>query len=231
MGQMMGVLLAVLLSAGCAVSAFFFLRAYREENFVRAFWLKGAAALFFVAVGAVLLSCGEGSRFAWMTLGGLALGLCGDQLLALRLIYEKQHDFFFTIGASSFGIGHVLYVLALRTVGALKVWIILPVFFVGGILSLLYAGKKGTDVGKKTPLAIGYISIVLFMASVAVNTAVQSQSLAGLLFSVGGVLFCVSDNILCAYCYGKKPVWRMNRDIHITYYAAQLAIAWSILLI
>lgn len=228
---MTGVLIAVILSAGCAVSAFYFLRAYRDEKYVRGFWLKGAAALFFVAVGVVLFLCGEGTTFGRLTLGGLILGLCGDQLLAMRLIHKKQHDLFFTIGALSFGVGHVLYVMALQSISALKGWIILPVFLVGGILSLLYAIRKGTNVGKKTPLAVGYIAIVLAMASVAISAAVQLQSAAGILFSVGGVLFCISDNILCAYCYGRNPVWRLNRDIHITYYAAQLAIAWSILFV
>lgn len=231
MDRMTGVLIAAILSTGCVVSAFYFLRAYHEKNYVRGFWLKGAAAVFFVAVGTVLLLCGEGTTFGRLTLVGLILGLFGDQLLAMRLIHEKQHDLFFTTGALSFGVGHVLYVMALRSVSVLKIWIILPVFLVGGILSLLYAVRKGTDVGKKTPLAVGYISIVLVMASVAISAAVQLQSVAGILFSVGGVLFCISDNILCAYCYGKNPVWRMNRDIHITYYAAQLAIAWSIMFI
>jgi len=98
-------------------------------------------------------------------------------------------------------------------------------------VSLVYAKREGTDVGKKTPLAVGYISIVLLMASVAICAAVRTGSIAGILFAVGGILFSISDNILCAYCYGKKSVWKMNRDLHIAYYGAQLIIAWSIFFI
>lgn len=225
------IMLAAILTAGCIFSAYHFLSVYRKEEFVRGFWRKGAAALFFVAVGVVLLLSKGASVFAWLVVGGLVLGLCGDQLLAMRLIHRKYHDLFFTIGALSFGIGHGLYVLALRHVGMLRVSIILPVFSIGAVLSLVYAVKMGTNVGKKTPLAVGYIAVVLLMGSIAVGAAIDSMSLGGLLFAVGGILFCVSDNILCAYCYGKEPVWNMNRDLHIAYYGAQLAIAWSILFI
>lgn len=227
---MMGVLTAAALSAGCAVSAKVFLDAYRREDHKRAFWWKGLAAVCFTAVGLVLLSRGEGSGFARMTVWGLFFGLIGDQFLAARLIYKKQHDLLFTIGALSFAVGHGWYVFALRSLGTLRWEIVLPVFALGAVLSLRYAARMGTDLGEKKAVGMAYVAVVLMMAAVAVGTAVATGSAAAILFSFGGVLFCVSDNILCAYCYGKAPLWRMNRDLHIAYYGAQLAIAWSILL-
>ena len=88
------VILGVLLSLGCALSARFFLKAYSDENFVKAFWLKGTAAVFFVAVGAVLLCLKGMTPYTCLTLSGLFLGLLGDQLLAMRLIHRCYHDFF-----------------------------------------------------------------------------------------------------------------------------------------
>ena len=49
-------LLAAGISMFCIAFAQFFMRAYKEEAFGRAFWLKGGAALCFVALGALLLS-------------------------------------------------------------------------------------------------------------------------------------------------------------------------------
>ena len=229
--QYIPVIFAVALTFGCAISARFFLKAYSEENFVKGFWLKGAAAAFFVAAGAVLV-CYKGlSPYASLTLGGLIFGLVGDQLLAMRLIHRNYHDLFFTIGAASFGVGHVLYILALWGAGGVSLLLVLSFFVVGALLSVLYGKAKFMDFGDKKPAAIAYMSIVLLMASVALCVAVRTMSVSGILFALGGILFSVSDNILCAYCYGRNPVWKMNRDLHIAYYGAQLAIAWSILFV
>lgn len=229
MNSIVSAVIAVLFSCACVINARFFLKKYYEQDYVKSFWLKGMAAVSFSAVGVTLLWSGNYAPFACKVVGGLLLGVLGDQLLALRLIFQKQHDFFFTLGALSFGVGHVLYMLALQGFCAVSVWCVLPVLAVGILLSLVYAKRKGTDVGKKTPLAAGYIMIVLLMASIAVCVAVTTGTLTGILFAVGGILFSVSDNILCAYCYGKDKVWRLNRDLHIAYYGAQLAIAWSIM--
>ena len=48
------------------------------------------------------------------------------------------------------------------------------------------------------------------------------------LFAAGGVLFIISDNILCAYSFGSERRFGANIGIHATYYAAQLLIAWSV---
>ena len=220
--------LAVLLSAACAISVRFFLKAYYQGDFVRAFWLKGAAALFFIAVGISFLIWRGGSADSSLIACGLILGLVGDQLLAMRLIHRKFHDPFFIAGALSFGVGHVFYMLSLQKTGAVRLWLVIPILIIGVLASLAYARRRGTDVQEKTPLAAGYIVLVLLMASMAVCVAVTTRSVFGILFALGGFLFSLSDNILCAYSFGKDPVWKMNRDLHITYYGAQLAIAWSI---
>ena len=230
MSEVTAIVLAAVFTLCCTVSAYFFLRAYRREDFKSGLWLKTVTSLFFTVVGMVLMISGGVSKFALLTVCGLVLGLAGDVLLAFRQIYKAQCELFFTIGAVSFAIGHAMYVLALRTFSVLNWWIILAVFIVGAALSHWYAVRMKIDVGKKKTLAMLYVAIVVFMAAVAVCVAITSGSPAAILFAVGGVLFAVSDNILCAYSYGKNPVWRMNRSLHIAYYGAQLAIAWSILL-
>lgn len=220
--------LAVLCSVGCVFSAKKFLQAYHEENYVKGFWLKGAAAVFFVSVGMLCLLHNGTVADSRLIVCGLMLGLVGDQLLAMRMIHKNLHDPFFIAGALAFGVGHVMYMIFLYRTCAVSVSVVLPVLFAGVLMSLWYAKKSGTDVEEKTPLAAAYIVLVLLMASTAISFAVMTGAVSGILFGLGGVLFALSDNILCAYCYGKNPVWKMNRDLHIAYYGAQLAIAWSI---
>ena len=49
--------------------------------------------------------------------------------------------------------------------------------------------------------------------------------------TLGGLLFTVSDNILFAYKLGEKPRFLQNIALHVAYYLAQFAIAFSIALL
>lgn len=225
------IMVALLCTVGCAVSAVFFLLAYRRKEFKRGLWLKTLTSVFFVAVGIIMMTNSNSKSVALQVVCGLILGLIGDVLLALRQLYKARREFFFTIGALAFAVGHAMYILALRSIAFVHWAIVLGLFAVGMLLSHGYALYKKIDVGSKKLPATIYLAIVVLMASVAVSTGIVVRSPAAILFAVGGLLFAVSDNILCAYSYGNKPIWRMNRILHIAYYGAQLAIAWSILFI
>ena len=69
------------------------------------------------------------------------------------------------------------------------------------------------------------------MGAVTVSAFAAEPGPGLLLFALGGICFGVSDNVLLAYCYGNSRTWNKNILVHVTYYAAQLLIAWSILLI
>lgn len=222
---------ALLCTVGCAVSAVFFLIAYRRKEFRRGLWLKTLTSLFFVAVGIVMMVNSNSKCTALQVVCGLALGLIGDVLLALRQLYKARREFFFTVGALAFAVGHVMYMLALRSIAVVHWGAILAVFVLGMLLSHCYALYRKIDVGSKKLPAMIYLAIVVLMGSVAICTGIAVRSPAAILFAVGGLLFAISDNILCAYSYGNKSIWRMNRILHIAYYGAQLAIAWSILFI
>ena len=76
-----------------------------------------------------------------------------------------------------------------------------------------------------------YIALVVFMGATACAAAARSFSVGTLMFAAAGVCFSVSDCILCVYCYGSKKTDGMNIAVHVTYYAAQLLIAWSVALV
>lgn len=221
-------ILGGLLIIGCAVAAHFFLLAGWREDYRRAFWLKGLAGLCFIALGAMNFFLCPDRGFGGLVLGGLCLGLVGDELLALRFIHTPQHDRFFSAGAAAFAVGHLLYIAALfrRDGGALPLSLL--VFALGFGVSMLFFRAKRVQAGKLQPPAVGYIALVVFMGSVACAAALRGFSVGLLLFAAGGICFSVSDNLLCAYCFGTAHSQAVDRAVHISYYAAQLFIAWSL---
>ncbi len=218
-------------SVGCAFCACRFMKAYKQENHARAFWLKGAAALCFVLLAVFLLPVSGNQAYARLLLIALVLGLCGDELLALRFLVPRFHDLFFGAGAAVFGLGHLFYMKALYDLGGISLGCLIPVFLLGLALAYAYGRKHRSNAGPLQFAAVAYMMLVVFMGAVTISAFLANPQPALLLFALGGVCFGVSDNILLAYCYGNRRTWDLKILVHITYYAAQLLIAWSIVLI
>lgn len=225
------VICALVLTVGCASLGRSFLMACEGNNYDRAFWLKGAAGLCFVALGLLMARDAVQRDYAWRVCIGLFLGLVGDELLAMRFLRPARHNEFFSAGATAFAAGHVLYIWALVALSGARLISVLPVFIVGYAAALIYVRFRKVSAGRLTPCAIVYIALVVFMGATACVAAVRSFSVGTLMFAAAGVCFAVSDCILCAYCYGSRKTKGMNIAIHATYYAAQLMIAWSIALV
>lgn len=223
----MTLVLASVLSLGCAGMGHVFLRAGRAGEYRRAFWYKGLAGLCFVAVGLLMaLRCSDVRR-AWLVLGGLFFGLLGDELLALRHVWPERHDQMFLLGTLAFALGHGFYLLALLPGGLpAAVW---PIFALGALCSFLFARHCRVEAGSFLLPGLAYLALVIFMGAAACGAAVSSFGIGALLFAVGGVCFAVSDTLLCARSFGTADSLAVNRALHIAYYAAQLLIAWSLL--
>lgn len=221
----------LLLSAGCASCGKRFVGACEDTRYRRAFWLKGAAGLCFLAMGLLAAEKCANPDFAWRVCLGLFLGLVGDELLALRFIYTDKYNEFFSAGAASFAVGHVLYIRALLLVSGARLTAAIPIALAGAAASAVYARIRRVNAGKLSVCAVAYIALVVFMAATAFVTSARVFSVGALMFAVAGICFAVSDNILCAQSYGNKKTAGMNRAVHVTYYAAQLLIAWSMIFI
>lgn len=218
-------------SAGCILFAVFFMKACRRENHRLALLLKGLAAVCFVLLGLFLRPHSANQSYAQLLILGLILGFCGDELLALRFLVPKIHDLIFAVGAVTFAVGHVFYMKALFDLGVIAPLTLILVLIPGLLLAWLYGKKQGSHAGPLHLAALLYIGLVIFMGAVSVTAAIHAPQPATVLFALGGICFACSDNILVAYCFGKQSNWSQNIWVHITYYAAQLVIAWSILLI
>lgn len=220
--------IAAVSSIGCIFFAVFFMRAYKQSSFAKAFWLKGVAAACFVLLGAILATQGHHSAYGRLVLVGLILGLCGDELLALRFLVPKLHDAFFALGAATFAVGHLFYIKALYDLGVIRPVVLIPVFLVGVAVANLYGKHQGSHAGHLQIPAVAYMVLVIFMGAVSIAAFAGAPGLGLLLFAIGGISFGCSDSILLANCFGKNQNWSKNVWIHVTYYGAQLLIAWSI---
>lgn len=220
-------LIGALLSLGCAVSACFFLRAGWRKDHRKALLLKSTAGMCFVLLGLLNRGICQDMEFGLLVQLGLCLGCLGDLLLAVRFLKPEQHDRFFSQGAAAFALGHLLYIAALLRCGA-ALSLALPVFALGLGASMLFFRAEKVQAGKLQLPAVGYIALVVFMAAAACSAAVRGFSVGLLLFAAGGICFAVSDNLLCAYCFGTGRSRSVDRAVHISYYAAQLLIAWSL---
>lgn len=219
---------ALIMTLACLSLMGRFMQVSRRKNYVLAIWYKGAASLCFVLLGLLgLLRTGDWA-FGWKMALGLFLGFCGDELLAMRFIREEKHDLYFSVGAVAFSLGHVLFIWAsIERSGGFSLWA-LPILALLLLCSGIYARKKESHAGDMHMNAVAYISLVCCMGAAACAAAIARTGISSLFFALGGIGFVVSDNILCAHYFGKDRRFLLNWLIHISYYGAQLLIAWSI---
>lgn len=221
----------IILALGCAFCATQFLRLYEKDEQVKAVLVKGLTTICVILISVVSLCRAENTHFAKLIMFGLFFGFIGDELLHLRFVFTEKANTVFLIGAYSFLVGHIFYLLALYSI-APKAWIAaIPIVVVGLAVELRNSKKFELDMGKLfIPLSI-YAVVCLVMGGSAVGSLTCSASLGTLLFAVGGICFVVSDSILSVQCFGKNPDNRKNRWLHAFYWFAQLLIALSPMMI
>ena len=219
---------ALVMTLACLSIMGRFMQASRRKEPMRAMFYKGLASLCFLAVGLLgLLRLGDWD-YGWKAVAGLFLGFCGDELLAMRFIRERKHDLYFSLGAVAFSLGHVLFIwAAIERSGRFSLWT-LPILALLLLCSGLYARKKESHAGDMHLNAVMYICLVCCMGAVTCGAALARPDLSSALFALGGLSFVVSDNILCAHYFGNDSRFLLNWLIHISYYGAQLLIAWSV---
>lgn len=214
---------------GCVVQAAFICTEY-AKRYLAAVILKGLASLFFVALGIACFSVATDTVFGWLVIAGLVFGMAGDVLLNLRKLMEKSKDKIFTAGIAAFLIGHLLYSAALLSRGAEALFVAVPLCaLLSAVLTPLVLKRIDIE-GKLKIFGIVYVTIVVFMTSCAAGLLVLMPFNYGhLLFTIGAVLFTLSDVILIFELFGRKKRRTMRALNLSTYYAGQILIALSLL--
>lgn len=208
-----------------------FIKTEYAGKMAKATLLKGIASAFFVALG-VICYAENATNFGRLILIGLILGMVGDIFLNLRNQFEGAASRkIFAIGILAFLSGHFFYIAALIR---LNTGILLPAVICTAVISLIAIPplmKRITAPSKGLKIfGYAYLVIVIAMFSCAASLLLKSGiSLLPGLFTIGGLLFTVSDFIMIYYSFGKKirPLRAINL---LSYYIAQLIIAICILI-
>lgn len=196
--------------------------------------LKTLASFAFVSTSIVALITTTATGNIKIAMGliaiGLLLGMIGDIVLDLKVIYEGNDKWYLNSGMLSFSIGHGFYfaafsLIALENGGKLLLPIIIGVgcALVLTILTMLSGKPLKLDFGKFLFQAAGYSFILNFMVVFTLVLAIMG-SLPYLVF-IGLLIFLLSDLVLSTQYFGgklhAKPLIAVN---HALYYAAQLII-------
>ena len=204
--------------------------------------LKTATSFFFVAT-AVAAVIGNYSLtgslnsckllFMGLILLGLVAGLVGDLTLDLKITYRdsnmRHSDIYTYFGMTAFGIGHILYIVAVALYFGFSAWTIL---IAAGATAAIFCTSifvLKMNFGKfLTPSILYAFLLTLFMASAIAAGILSAFSLTVILLSVGAGLFLLSDLVLSMIYFDGNDSRVMIIVNHVLYYAAQFLIALSL---
>ena len=101
-----------------------------------ALFVKALASLSFILLGVsrLILNQGDDPLMIGFILMGLASGMIGDIVLALRPLRPKAEDkLIIVLGIISFSIGHIFYLIGLTTIQSLS----MLSFVIGGVAAII----------------------------------------------------------------------------------------------
>lgn len=195
--------------------------------------LKTVASLGFVALALFALWANEVvSAWAVAVLLALVCGVLGDVFLDLKLV-ERQHDAWFTYaGFVSFGVGHLVYWLyflnRLDLSGSTLWWCLACIGMVVLVIALTER-PTGLDYGRFRAITLAYAGVLGGALVLATCAWWQTPSLHLAWVVLGMLAFVASDVILSHSYFGKRPETPvLIVGNYVTYYAAQILLAWSV---
>ena len=234
---MNGLSIGFTIGAGLMAVLFIVIRAWKGG--LVSMLLKALASLGFVAMGVIGLAVSELENkipLGLMVLG-LVLGMIGDILLDLKVIYDND-KIYLNAGMLSFGLGHLAYFSALTLLAyetEKTLW--LPVLVSIGVALavtavILIGGKKlmKLDFGEYLTQTITYTILLSFMVEYSLILAIL-EACPWIVF-IAMALFFLSDVVLSTQYFGGKLHDKLYIVInHVLYYSAQILIALFIFLV
>lgn len=199
--------------------------------------LKTIASVCFIMSGIFAIKFVGESSVSLLIVAGLVMGLIGDIILDLKIMYPDQGNQYFVAGTTSFVIGHFFYFVAVLLYNST----ILPTHLLWNILAalgfaiimttatMLVSKKMGLNFGKMIYLVIFYCLVLTFMTGFAVSIAIFNPIFW--IFAAGMILFLASDLVLSMQYFGNATGKVFIYINHILYYLAQILIAISLLFV
>ncbi|MGN1250534.1 MAG: lysoplasmalogenase [Candidatus Spyradocola sp.] len=189
---------------------------------------KGLASAAFVVLGLLCAAKAGGSAYAVLAVLALAAGAVGDTLLQLSECRQDWREGMFMAGLIAFLLGHVLYVAAFMTAVQTTFW----QFGVAAVMfAVLYALQFPAKIrlgSMKGPI-YAYAAVITLMAAYAFSCARYGLAAMAALVVPAGAMFIASDAVLAAMLYGPKRTRRIEILNLVTYYGAQILLAFSVL--
>ena len=211
----------------CAVLAGVFLYVESRKRYVPAVILKGLASLCFVGIG---LLCSPGTPAAKLIVCGLVIGCIADVLLNLRMVFSEKGQLIFLVGILVFLTGHILYLAAvMRTSSCLAVCIAAGIVLTA--LLMIWIFKRITAKTAFKVFGIVYIGAIMLLNCIAVGNLITDPSAFTAVFAAGAALFLISDIVLILNTFGGEFRQSLRNTNISLYYAGQILIAFSLLLI
>lgn len=194
-------------------------------------FIKALASLSFIMLGLSKLILGHQMMeevFGWVILG-LAAGMIGDIVLALRPLRPKEEDkTIIVMGIIAFSLGHIFYLLGLNTAEPFH-WISFGFGLIAAILIFIASIMMKFNMGiAKYPSYFYAFLIFTMIGQSLILTGSYANNEAYILFMIGAILFGVSDLVLAPIYYaGSKSKLMVALNL-TTYYGAQILIALSL---
>ena len=199
--------------------------------------LKAISSICFILCGIFAISTVGSNNINLLIIAGLVMGLVGDIVLDLKIMYPEQSDQYFIAGTTSFAVGHAFYFVGVvlynnAILSSHLLWNLLASIGVATVLTLvilLCSKKMGMTFGKSLWLVIVYSFILTFMMVFTISIAIFNPIFW--IFAGGMIAFFLSDLVLSMQYFGgrNEKVWVFVN--HVLYYIAQTLLAFSILYI
>lgn len=213
----------------CSVLALIFVAMRTAKGGHISFVLKTIASLGFVISGIVGLGFSYANTYAVILLVvGLLMGLIGDMVLDLKVIYPDKDVVFLNMGMGAFFLGHCAYIASFSILADTPLLLPILIALGGGVVITLFtilSGKKmmGLNFGKYLAQSSAYSFLLSFTLIYTLVLAIMGNGLW--LTVIGFALFLLSDIVLSFQYFGgkisSKPLIAIN---HILYYSAQIVL-------
>jgi len=200
-----------------------------------AVYVKTLASVAFVALGLFGAYLNGLSLFSVFVLLGLIFGLLGDIVLDLKIVYKEHNNSHLNAGMLCFGVGHIMYFVALTwymantyILSSRIASIILIATGASMLLTVLIIAVASPmlklDFGKFKVQTILYTMVLSFMTVYSITAGIFVNKL--LIMGIGLLLIFISDLVLSNQYFGNKQDSKLFTILnHAIYYLGQITIA------
>jgi len=231
-------MISCLVIVGIAIILLIFYIIFKCKNYdLKELFLKISISFLFILLALVATyKSNKFNVFNLLIIIGLLLGLLGDIFLDLKYIDTTRTKGYTYGGFISFGIGHILFIIAMLLMYETSIPFIILAIILTIILSIATILLE-----KPLKLKYGEYKIISFLYalclfgslsfSLFLNISNRFQITSLNMLFIGFVLFVISDLVLSGTFFGENKERPIDFILnYITYYGAQFTIAFLLLI-